>query len=159
VKKSVGIGLAACLLLAITVIVGGTARSAHGKESVVAVPDNRAIARQYFDAWNNGDWAAAGGLYGPTFANLEGSRRWFAMWHTAFPDITDTIDDISVEGDKLTVRFSGGGTHRGEFQGVAATGKRVTVTGSVTWQIQDGLIVAESGDADIRGVLAQLAVH
>jgi predicted ester cyclase len=43
-----------------------------------------------------------------------------------------------AEGDKVVYRASAKGTHQGEFMGIAATGKQVTLTTIVISRIVDG---------------------
>jgi len=43
----------------------------------------------------------------------------------AFPDLKPTIRDILAEGDRVAARVGLEGTHRGDFMGVAATGRPV----------------------------------
>src|SRR5512142_848422 len=45
----------------------------------------------------------------------EGYRQTLERIFSAFPDAQSTIEDLLAEGDKVTVRWSGRGTHRGEF--------------------------------------------
>ena len=40
-----------------------------------------------------------------------------------------TIEDIVAEGDKVWVRVTATGTHKGEYRGLAPTGKKITLTG------------------------------
>ncbi|WP_405533401.1 ester cyclase [Streptomyces avidinii] len=47
-----------------------------------------------------------------------------AMWE-AFPDLQIAVEDMFGAGDRVAVRVHFRGTHRGAFQGVAATGRRV----------------------------------
>ena len=47
----------------------------------------------------------------------------------AFPDMTSTEDDVIAAGDKVAVRRTLSGTHKGEFMGVPATGKKVAFEG------------------------------
>jgi predicted ester cyclase len=42
----------------------------------------------------------------------------------AVPDVHVTIDNVSAEGDMVAERHTARGTHKGEFMGVPATGKR-----------------------------------
>ena len=49
----------------------------------------------------------------------------------AFPDMHWTIHEQIAEGDKVLSRFEWTGTHRGEFLGVPATDRPVTVWGMV----------------------------
>ena len=44
----------------------------------------------------------------------------------AFPDVHVTIDNVMAEGNFVAERHTARGTHKGEFMGVAATGKRST---------------------------------
>lgn len=62
-----------------------------------------------------------------TFSNQgpEVPKKVFTILRTGFPDLNLTIDDMISEGDKIAVRFSGNGTHKGEFMGVPPTGKKV----------------------------------
>lgn len=46
---------------------------------------------------------------------------------SAFPDLNFTIDDMVVEGDKVVTRFTMTGTHKGEWNGVHPTNKKLTV--------------------------------
>jgi predicted ester cyclase len=48
----------------------------------------------------------------------------------AFPDLVVRITDILAEGDKVVIWYAASGTHRGEFEGIAATGRRATWIGS-----------------------------
>jgi steroid delta-isomerase-like uncharacterized protein len=59
----------------------------------------------------------------------------------AFPDIEITLEDIVAEDDRVAVRWSATMTHRGEFYGIAPTGKRARLTGSTFVLIEDGLIL------------------
>ena len=45
-----------------------------------------------------------------------------------------------ADGDRVVERWTGRGTHQGEFQGIAPTGKRVAVPGVVFYRIADGKI-------------------
>jgi len=58
----------------------------------------------------------------------------------AFPDVQWTIEDMVAEGDKVVVRYTIEGTHRGEFRGVAPTGKQVSWRGIVIWRCVGGKI-------------------
>lgn len=48
------------------------------------------------------------------------------------------------------------GTHQGEFEGVAATGRRVEVRGLQLGRFEDGQIVERWGATDMAGLLSQL---
>ena len=50
--------------------------------------------------------------------------------------------DIVAEDDKVAGRFKCPGTHRGEFLGVAPTGKRVEVAKVFCMRVEDGKLMA-----------------
>ncbi len=52
-----------------------------------------------------------------------------------------TIEDIIAEGDKVWVRFKATGTHKGEYRGLAPTGKKITVMGVDIYRIVNGKVV------------------
>jgi predicted ester cyclase len=60
---------------------------------------------------------------------VPGLREHYTNLLKGFPDLRVEIEDIIAEGEKIAHRFSFCGTHRGEFLGIAATGKLVTSVG------------------------------
>jgi steroid delta-isomerase-like uncharacterized protein len=76
----------------------------------------------------------------------------------AFPDIQVTIEDIVAADDKVVVRWSSRGTHRGEMQGIPPTNRPVTMTGMAIYRFADGKIVEEWMNTDMLGMLRQIAV-
>ena len=59
---------------------------------------------------------------------------------TGFPDVTTTIQDMFVSGDKLAVTLIWRGAHTGPYGGVAATGKPVEVRDTAIWHFKDGKV-------------------
>jgi predicted ester cyclase len=59
---------------------------------------------------------------------------------TGFPDLTTTIEDMFVSGDKLAVTLIWRRTHSGPYGGVAATGKPVEVRDTAIWHFRDGKV-------------------
>ena len=115
--------------------------------------DNKAVHRRLVEAANNGTLAeAAEVLFTATHVwheprpgapprlaiGPQGTRDYAATLFAAFPDLQTTIDDQLAEGDKVMTRWTQRGTHRGEFMGIAPTGKHVTVTGITISRIEGG---------------------
>jgi steroid delta-isomerase-like uncharacterized protein len=75
-----------------------------------------------------------------------------------FPDLRFRIDNITCEGDKVVVRLNMEGIHKGEFQGIAPTGKRVKLGCLVELLFRDGKIVEDRPYFDRLGMLEQLGV-
>ena len=60
------------------------------------------------------------------------------------------------EGDKVVFRYVYRGTHQGEFQGSAPTGKQGTVAGIAICQITGGRIEEAWVTSDVLGLMQQL---
>ena len=86
----------------------------------------------------------------------DGYRQLLTMWRAAFPDAAVTIDDMVAEGDKVVTRFTGRGTHRGEFMGIAPTGRRVEVKAISIMRLEGGRIADEWELVDMLGAMQQL---
>ena len=78
------------------------------------------------------------------------------MGHAAFPDWRHTIEDMIAEGDKVVSRGTFRATHKGEYQGIAATGKEVVDTWIIIHRIAGGKIVEVWEESDELGLLRQL---
>jgi steroid delta-isomerase-like uncharacterized protein len=74
----------------------------------------------------------------------------------AFPDWHSTFEELVAEGERVAERWTGRGTHRGQFQGIAATGRRVAVPGTVFYRIVGGKIAEFRGQFDRLAMLEQL---
>jgi steroid delta-isomerase-like uncharacterized protein len=59
----------------------------------------------------------------------------------AFPDHHLTIGDQIAEGDKVVTRVTFHGTHKGAFNGIGATGKRLEWAGIAIDRIANGKVV------------------
>jgi predicted ester cyclase len=94
----------------------------------------------------------------PDFKGPEGFRQYFTMMRTAFPDVHLTVEDIFAEGDKVVMRYTARGTHKGEFMSIAPTGKQVTMTGTVISHHVGGKQVEAWVSLDQLGMLQQLGV-
>jgi predicted ester cyclase len=88
----------------------------------------------------------------------EGTKQIVQMVRTAFPDYWVRIETLCGEDDRVGARIVQGGTHEGEFFGVAPTGKTVEWTEMALLRIGDGKILATWFDSDIAGLFQQLGV-
>ena len=77
---------------------------------------------------------------------------------SAFPDGQITIEDQIAEGDKVVVRWAAYMTHRGEFAGIPATGKQLTVAGIDIYRYEGGKRVETWRQWDALGMMRQLGV-
>ena len=96
------------------------------------------------------------GPFGETVRGRKAMKQMVAAWLTAFPGAHCTIDDMVSAGDKVIGHFAFTGTHRGEFLGVAPTGKRVKVKGIVMSRFSGGKLVEDWEFFDTLGLFQQL---
>lgn len=87
---------------------------------------------------------------------IEGVRRFFETFHSAFPDIEVTVDEIVADGERAAVATTIEGTHTGELLGIAPTGRRVSIRGIDLVRVVGGRIVEHRGLTDTIGLLRQL---
>jgi steroid delta-isomerase-like uncharacterized protein len=129
--------------------------------------ENRALLRRAIERFNDPeDRIAYIELYDPDIVlhgfppglapGLEGVEQFYAAYWAAFPDVRVTIEDVIGEGDKLVARYTVRATHRGEFMGIPATGKRVTFEGITILRFEGGKCVERWQSADMLGLLQQL---
>ena len=86
-----------------------------------------------------------------------GSQCWASLL-TAFPDLQRTVDFQFTDDIHVVTRWTATATHQGEFMGIAATGKRFTLTGISIHRIAGGKIVEEWLECDCLSILRQLGV-
>ena len=93
---------------------------------------------------------------------MQGSRDAYkqvtAMFHTGFPDIKITVEDLVAEGEKVVARWTWRGTRQGEFQGIPPTGKQVTGSGISIHRLASGKLAEAWVNFDALGILQQLGV-
>lgn len=78
------------------------------------------------------------------------------MIRAAFPDLHVTVEDMVAEGDKVVARVTMSGTHKGEFMGIAPTGKQITVGIIEILRIAGGKVVEHWNVVDSLGMMQQL---
>ena len=124
--------------------------------------ENKAIARRVYEVIATGDLDGAEeivdadapdnerppGAEHPQSKLIETSRHFAAEVRAAFPDMRITVEDMIAEGDRVSARVTMRGTHQGEFQGIAPTGKRVQVKTIDIFRIADGKIAEHWGHSD-----------
>lgn len=74
----------------------------------------------------------------------------------AFPDVKFVIEDFVQQGDRLAARVTLEGTHRADFAGIPATGKRMKVYDFAMYRIVDGKITDIWSLIDMQAMRDQL---
>lgn len=127
---------------------------------------SKAIVLRFVDeVQNQHNISALDELFSPDFVdhsgistqpNLDGTKQFFTMFFTAFPDIQVTIQDQIAVGDKVWSRKTFNGTHQGEFMGIPPTNKPVEIKVIDIHRVVDGKIIEHWAVADMLGLMQQL---
>lgn len=109
---------------------------------------DRLLQRFTVDAWSQGDFSGFDEVIAEDYVLEPGItadqfKELVRTYREAFPDLTLTVQDTVTEGSKIAYRWEITGTHEGEYQGIAPTGRRVTVTGMTMLQLRDGKVVKD----------------
>jgi len=131
--------------------------------------DHAATVRRFYDLINAGDLDGFGALLAGDFIEheetpglaptKEGVLTFFRMQRAAFPDLRMEANDIFASGDKVAARVTFSGTNRGDFMGMKATGKGVSVELiDIMLMGDDGLCHEHWGVLDLMTMMQQLGV-
>ena len=97
-------------------------------------------------------------FYWPQFdlRGPEGVRTWVRAFRTAFPDISDKVQEQIAEGDVVVTRVECIGTQLGPFRGLPPSGKRATFTAVGIDRFRGEKVVERSAHFDIADLMRQL---
>ncbi|MGP3928077.1 ester cyclase [Streptomyces sp. 8N616] len=131
-------------------------------------PLNAATARRFFEEIaGEGKLDLIGELFAPDYRDHDigkaeestvGSdvlRQDVTRWRGAF-DFRFALDDQVAEGDRVVTRWTWTGRQRGDFMGIAPTGKECTMTGTTIFRFRDGKIQEGWWYYDMLGLMRQL---
>lgn len=86
----------------------------------------------------------------------QGYVWFFERFRASFPDLKLDVDQMVADEDKVAIAYTIEGTHKGEFQGVPATGKRIKARGLEICRFEDGKMAERWGSSDVLGIMQQL---
>ena len=131
----------------------------------------KTLVRRFFEESNKGKAAAMAvidelcatnivyhGGGGEEIRGLKDYKQATLESYNASPDFHVTIDDMVVEGDKVAVRFTFTGTHKGEIMGFPPTNKKLTSWAINIFRVFDGKFVEGWERGDTLGVMQQLGL-
>ena len=154
-------------LAALVVFMAGCESLEKAKEE-----KNKALIRRITEFWNQGNLDIVDEIIAPNYViysdphdsyelqtlNHDTYKKRALNFRNMFPDTQFTVEDIVSQGDKVWLRWTYRGTHKGEFMGIDTTGKQVTVTGMTIYHIVDGKIKGHWQNLDKLGMMQQLGV-
>jgi predicted ester cyclase len=81
------------------------------------------------------------GVRGQEVRGLESFKQMLAAARISFPNSNYVIEDMLAEEDMLAVRYSFTATHKGEYMGIAPTGKKISTTSAYFCRFENGKLV------------------
>ena len=133
----------------------------------MSVEENKAVMRRFYEEISKGNLAVVDELVAADLIEhspfvpgqapgRQGALALFTMIRAAFPDLRFTVEDMVAEGDKVVARGTMSGTHKGEFMGIAPSGKQMTVDIIEILRITGGKMVEHWNVVDSLGMMQQL---
>ncbi|GAB2919508.1 ester cyclase [Streptomyces mayteni] len=131
---------------------------------------NRAMLNRLHHTVNSGDLTAIKEMideviapdvlfHAPVPMRETGPRALAQVWETllrAFPDLQVRVEDVIAEGDRVAIRNTVSGTHRGEYRGLPPTGRTVSYGEMFVFRFVDGRVAEIWGVVDVLAQLRQL---
>ncbi|TCO18464.1 hypothetical protein EV652_1158 [Kribbella steppae] len=88
----------------------------------------------------------------------EALKQVWVMLLKVFPDVHVTVEDLIAEDDRVVIRNTVTGTHRGEFMGVPPTGKLITYDEMFVFRFADNRITEANGIVNVASQMRQLGL-
>ena len=131
--------------------------------------NKNAVRRLFEEVWNKGNLPVADELFSSTYVHHDAStpdvgrgpeseKKRATLYRTAFQDFRLTIEDILAEGETVVARWSCRGTHKGDLNGIAPTGKQFAISGTSIARFASGKMVEGWINWDALGLMQQLGV-
>ena len=135
----------------------------------MSIENNKAFASRLYEAINAGnldlidkviseDFVEHEGFPGLPTTGPEAPKAALGMFRAAFPDLQMTADDMIGEGDRVVVRGTMSGTHKGELMGMPPTNKSFKIQFIDILEIHDGQGTAHWGMTDQAALMQQLGL-
>lgn len=133
-----------------------------------SVETNKQAIRRLYDETNAGnldfmdqvlapDFTSYGGA---GFQDLHGPEEFKDLTRTflkSLPDLWFQVDELIGEGDDILVSGTLSGTHKGEWYGIAPSGKKITWTGCAIFRFRGDQIIARWQEFDALAIMAQMS--
>lgn len=128
----------------------------------------KAVLNEWVAAWRRADAPALAaafaedaeytGMLTGTIRGRQAIEALYRKWFAAFPDMEFTTESVIASGDEAAVFWSQNGTHKGEFCGLAGTGRIFILPGAFFLTFRDGKIGGLRSIYDFTGLLVQIGI-
>ena len=126
------------------------------------------VYRYYREVWNHGNMSVINEIFAANHnihhasshpevspSGPQGIRQLATAFRSAFPDLNLTVEDMVGQWNKVAIRFTIQGTHRGEVLGAAPSGQCISLTGMMIHYITNDKITDTWFSHDFVSVLRQ----
>jgi steroid delta-isomerase-like uncharacterized protein len=129
--------------------------------------ENMEIVRHFIQKfWNEGDFDCIERFLSKDYVdhayvpnNVDGLKGMAGILHAAFPDQSSSEESIVAQGDRVVVRLSLTGTHKGSFRGAEATQNQVNVRLYREFRIANGQIAEHWALLDTASLFRQIGAE
>ena len=128
--------------------------------------ENSAIVNSAYAAINRGNFDALAAVMSEDFVEHDvvsgmpptkaGVIQFFTDMRKSFSNLTLTVEDMIVEGDKVFARATMTGTNVGEFMGMPATNRQIEVPVADYFRLENGKVAEHWGVTDTGIMKEQL---
>jgi steroid delta-isomerase-like uncharacterized protein len=126
------------------------------------------VYRYYREVWNHGNMSVINEIFAANHithqasnqpdipsSGRQGIRQLVTAFRAALPDLNLTIEDMVGQWNKVAIRFTIQGTHKGELLGSAPTRQRVILSGMMIHAITDEKITDTWFSHDLVSAIQQ----
>ena len=148
--------------IAVLAIIAGCDSQQIDRTEGVSVENKAFVHRWIEEGFNKQNLLVVDELFAEQFSvngqtiGRDGLKTSMSRHLTGFPDLYVTIDDTIAEGNKVGIWYTVEGTHRGDFEGIPATGNHVKWSGFDLLTVEDGKISEARFISDFFGLMTQL---
>ena len=86
----------------------------------------------------------------------EANRQFWTGFFAGLPDLSATMEDQVISGDRVVGRFVYRGTHTGELMGIPASGNAVEMRSIDIWRHQDGMFAEHWDELNLLQLFQQM---
>src|SRR5215212_6990531 len=117
----------------------------------IAAANKGLVRRFYKEVYGDWNMAPVDEVVSPQFTSHDwpedgptgpqAFREYYSAIRSAVPDARYEVDDLIAEGDRVVVRWRLLGTHKGNFGGIAPSGRPITLKGIAVYRVEAGKLV------------------
>lgn len=136
------------------------------QEPKMAYDPSKNFISRFDEMFNRPNMSIADEIFAPFFSahvplmptlNRSGYKGFWQSFYSAFSGFRQDTQDRIVTTDRFVLRVIISGTHQGDFLGIPATQRVITIPGIHIFRVENDLVVENWTELDIFGVLRQIS--